>query len=151
MEVADGEVCLAGAVPGLALELSISSFRRDCQGALSYLDRLKVLAGDVSQPRADIGQNPSQASTIAESGRQMFGFAHDRENVLISPEWYECAPQLESCVDGLRERVRGLGQPLECPQRVPEQHGRRVIRRPGHRPSGRLPKVPGRLVPRLGA
>ena len=60
-------------------------------------------------------KNTPQARTIAESGRQVFGFAHHDENVLVSPEWYEGEPQLESYVDGLREGVRGLGQPLEGP------------------------------------
>ena len=109
-----------------------------------------MLAGDVPEPRADIGEDPPQASTIAEPGRQAFSFAHDSQGILVSPEWYVCEPQLEPGVDGLRESVRGLGQPLECPQRFPEQSGSRTIRGPGHRPLGCLPKVRGRLVPRLG-
>jgi hypothetical protein len=149
-EVADSEVSLARAVLGLALELSIAGLGRDRQGTLSDLDGLKMLAGDVPEPRADIGEDPPQASRIAEPGRQALSFAHDRKNILVLPEWYECEPQLESYIDGLREGVRGLGQPLECPQRLPEQPGSRAIRGPGHRPSGRLPKVFGRFVPGLG-
>ena len=99
-EVADGEVRLAGAVLGLALELSIATLGRDREGAPSDLDGLKVLAGDVPEPRADIGKDSSQASRIAEPGRQAFGLAHDSQRVVVSPEWYEREPQLEAYVDG---------------------------------------------------
>src|SRR2546422_4344364 len=85
-KVADSEVGLAGAVLGLALELSIVTLGRDREGALSDLDGLTVLASDVPEPRADIGQDPPEASRIAEPGRQAFGFAHHRQNVLVSPE-----------------------------------------------------------------
>ena len=69
---------------------------------------------------------------------------------MVSPERYEREPQLESYVDGLREGVRGFGQPFECLQRLPEQPGRRAKGGSRHRSSARLPKVRGRLVPCLG-
>jgi len=100
---------LSRTVLDLALKLLIATLDRDCQGTLSDLDGLKVLAGNVPEPRADIGQDPAQTSAIAESGRQVFGFAHDSENILVSTEWYEGNPQLESYIDGLRERIRGRG------------------------------------------
>jgi len=108
-EVTDGEVGLAGSVLGLAFELLITSLDRDCQGTPFDLDGLKVFAGDIPESRADVGQDPSQASMIAEPRRQAFGFTHDTENILVSPEWYEGDPQLESYVDGLREGVGALG------------------------------------------
>ena len=93
-EVARSEVCLAGAIVGLALKLLITTLDGNREGALAHLDGLKVLARYVPKPRADVGQNMPQARTIAESGRQVFGFTHHDENVLISPEWYEGKPQL---------------------------------------------------------
>jgi len=118
---------LSRTVLDLALKLLIATLDRDCQGTLSDLDGLKVLAGNVPEPRADIGQDPAQTSAIAESGRQVFGFAHDSENILVAPEWDEGNPQLESYVDGFRERLRGLGQTPERPQGLPEQSDRRLV------------------------
>ena len=126
-EVADGEIGLTGAVLALELELAIATRGRDREGAPSDLDGLKVLAGDVPEPRADIGKDSPQASRISEPGRQVFGFAHDGQSVMVSPEWDEREPQLESCVDGLREGLRGLGQPFECLQRLPDQPGRCAV------------------------
>src|SRR5262245_47504717 len=49
--VADGKVCLAGAIDCLELQLAVAALLGDRQGALSDLDGLTVLACNIPQSR----------------------------------------------------------------------------------------------------
>src|SRR5215471_17426597 len=99
-EISDGKVRLAGPIPRLELELAIAGVGRDRHGSLPDLDGLSMLAGNVPEPRADIGKDPAQASAIAESDGQIFCLLHDPQNVLVSSERSEGDSQLESRING---------------------------------------------------
>ena len=80
-----------------------------------------VLTGNVPQARTDVCEDSSQACAIAEPGRQGLGFAHDRQDIVVTPERYERDAEVESCVDRLRECLWRLGQPLQCLKRLMEK------------------------------
>src|SRR5215470_18631644 len=88
---------------------------------------LKMLASNVPEPRADIGEDPAQASAIAEPHGQTFRLPHDPENVLVSSERGEGDPQLESRVYGLLESVGSLGQAFQGLQGVVEELASRHV------------------------
>ena len=94
---------LARAVLSLDLELSVTALGGDRKRAIPDLDRLMVLTGNISQARADIREDPPQTRAITEPSRQNFRFAHDRKDVVVTPEGYECNARVEACVDSLRE------------------------------------------------
>jgi hypothetical protein len=90
--VSDGEVRLSGAVLSLELECAIASLGCDRQGAPTHLDGLMVLTQDIPEPCAQVSKDPSEASTIPELCGQAFGFAHEIQRVLVSPERDERDP-----------------------------------------------------------
>src|SRR4029453_16603443 len=110
-----------------------------------------VLTGNVPQARTDICEDSSQACAIAEPGRQGFGFAHDCQDIVVKPERNERDTKVESRVDGLRECLRRLGQPLQCLKRLTKKLDRGSIRRSSDHSLCGQPKVFGPPVPRLGA
>ncbi len=110
-----------------------------------------MLARDVSQARADIGQDPSQAGTIAEPERQALRLAHHDESILVAPERNESHAQLESYIDRLGERLRSFRHSLERPQRCLEPLRRRIVRRARNRPLPRPPKIRDCFSPCFGA
>jgi len=149
--VGDGKVGLSGAVLSLDLQLSVIALDRDRERTLSDLYGLMVLTGNVPQARTDICEDSSQARAIAEPGRQGFGFAHDRQDIVVTPKRYERDTKVESRVDGLRECLRRLGQPLQCLKRLMKKLDRGSIRRSSDHSLCGQSKVFGALVPRFGA
>src|SRR6185436_10516605 len=148
--VGDGKVGLPCAVLRLDLQFSVTALGRDGQRALSDLDGLTVLTGNVPQARTDIREDSSQACAIAEPGGQDLGFAHDRQDIVITPERNERDTKVESRVDGLRECLWRLGQLLQCFKRLTKKLDRGSIRRSSDHSFCGQPKVFGPLVPRLG-
>ena len=91
-EISDGEVRLACPIPRLELELAVASVGRDGHGLLPNFDSLNMLAGNVPEPRADIGEDSTEASAIAEPDGQILRLPHDPQNVLVSSERGEGDP-----------------------------------------------------------
>ena len=86
---------------------------------------------------------------IVERPRQAFGFAETAEDPLEFSERKECSSQVEAKIDGLLQRLAGLGQMPEGRQRLLEAAHRLPVGRSRQCLGAGLTEVRDRLLPQL--
>ena len=110
-----------------------------------------MLAENVPESRAQIGEHPAQACPIAETRREYFCFAHQIQRIAVSTERDQRDAKIEPEVDGLGQGLRTLWNTREGAQRFLEPPGRGLVRGLRVGLAASLPQVGCRLAPRLGA
>ena len=101
------------------LERNISKRLGNGLGALAERERFRRMTGD-PEVVAHIDGHLPESPLIVERPRQAFGFAETAEDPLEFSERKECSSKVEAKIDGLLQRLAGLGQMRQCRQRLLE-------------------------------
>jgi hypothetical protein len=146
--VAGGEADCAEVVIRPNLEREISERLSDGLGVLGGRTRFSCVA---SAPEIVtlVERYPPESQLIPERLSEALGFAQMRGEPLEIAKREERGSKVEAQIDGLLERLAGLGQMLEGHQRLLEVSDRFSIRRSRERPSSGLTEVGRGLLPRL--
>ena len=121
------------------LERNIPKRLGNSLGALAERERFRRMT---SHPEvvAHIDGQLAESPLIVERPRQAFGFAETAEDPLEFSERKECRSQVEAKIDGLLQRLAGLGQMPQGRQRLLEARspppGWPSAPRPWRRPDG---------------
>ena len=138
-------VRLPKVVTRLAFERRVAKLAREGEGAMAVVDG-PVVVGDDPKVVAELTQDPAERGSRAKTGRDGLGFVKMGKDVLGFSETDEAGAQVEMQVDGVLNRGRALGKPLEDDKRPLEVRHRLAVRGAGQRTRSRKTEVSERLL-----
>src|SRR5215510_12916141 len=101
LEVANGKMSLGQAIAGFDLQAGLAELAGDVEGLLTRGQRAAMIA-DVAEPRSHVGEDQSQATSVAELAGDDLGVAHVFEDPVVLTQRRQNESRIETEVDGLR-------------------------------------------------